>query len=161
MPKSSAMAFVRAHLLATLALVVAVAATGTVFAFFRPAHHPDVLPPPPDSGLSYTQVRYDTRAVQRAFARHGIQLVRRSRIGPMTDLSTRNLQVEVTVFGERAKVEAAGFHDYTTDASGHDVHFPASCANGARQMEKWRENVRVLTNCPAAGGIAAALAALP
>jgi hypothetical protein len=155
------MAFVRAHLLATLVLVAAVAATGTVFAFFRPAYHPDVLTPPPDSGLSYTQARYDARAVLRAFARHGIELIRRSHVGPMVDLSTRDLQLEVTVFGDRAKVEAAGFHDYTTDADGHYVHFPTSCASGARQMERWRENVRVLTNCPAPAAVAAALAALP
>ena len=155
------MAFVRAHLIAALAVVAAVAGAGTVLAFFRPAYHPDVLPSPPGSGLPYTAVRYDARAVQRAFARHGIELIRRSRIGPMTDLGTHDLRIEVTVFGERAKVEAAGFHDYTTDAGGRYVRFPASCAHGAKQVERWRENVRVLANCPAPAAAAAALAALP
>ena len=153
------MAFVRGHLLATLAVVAAVAAAGTVFAFFRPAYHPDVPTPPPGSGLSYTRVRYGAHVVRRAFARHGIELIRRSQLGPMTDLSTRDLRIEVTVLGERAKVEAAGFHDYTVDAGGRYVHFPASCANGAKQMERWRENVRVLTSCPAPAAVAAALTA--
>lgn len=155
------MPFVRAHLVAVLLVVAAVAAAGTIFAFFRPAYQPEVPSPPPDSGLSYTQVRYDAQDVRRAFARHGIELIRRSQLGPMTDLSTRDLQVEVTVFGERAKVEAAGFHDYTIGTDGRYVRFPTSCAHGAKQVERWRENVRALANCPAPAALAAALAALP
>ena len=148
------MSFLRSHLAAVAA---AVAATGAVLVFARPAYHPHVEPPPPDHGLPYTRATYTAADARRAFAAEGVSLIPRSSLPQMTDLSDRPLVVEVTIFGNPKKLAAAGFYDYnTTDANGHYVYFPRTCANGARDAERWRGNVRAILGCAAAGAAAPA-----
>jgi hypothetical protein len=132
-------------------VAVAIAATAAVFAFARPAYHRRVEPAPPDHGLRYTHVAYTAADARRAFAAEGVALIPRWRLPQTTDLSDRGLVVEVTVFGDPKKVAATGFYDYTIDASGQYVHFSKTCANGARDAERWRGNVRAIVSCTAAG----------
>jgi hypothetical protein len=150
------------HVIAVSIVSVAVATVGAVFAFARPAYHPYVIPPPPDHGLTYTTVDYNAADARRAFKAEGIALVLRSRHPPITDLSNSNLIVVVDVFGERARVEASGFFNYTTDATGHFVHYARDCASGipgvpgSYDAEVWRGNVRAIVNCDTAGKAGAA-----
>jgi hypothetical protein len=152
---------VRGHVVAVSIVALAVAAVGAVFMFARPAYHPYVIPAPPDHGLSYTTVAYSAGDARRAFAAQGIALTARSQLPPITTLGNAGDILEVDVFGERAKVEA-GFWDYTTDATGHYVHFPRDCASGtpgvagSYDAELWHGNVRVIVNCDTAGKAGAA-----
>jgi hypothetical protein len=155
----------RIHLAAVAVVVAALAGTAAVFAFARPAHYRHVEPAPPDHGLPYTHAVYTAADAERAFAEADIALILRSKLPLGTDLSDRASVVEVTVFADTRKVAATGVYDYTTDARGHYVRFPTSCANGARVTERWRGNVRAIVVCD--GGIASlrrverALASLP
>jgi hypothetical protein len=148
---------VRGHPVAASIVALAVAAVGAVFLFARPAYHPYVMPGPPDHGLSYTTVAYDTADARRAFAAQGIALTRRSQGPTIATLGNTGEILEVDVFGERAKVEKAGFYNYTTDAVGRYVHFPRDCASGtpgvdgSYDAELWRGNIRVIVNCDTAG----------
>jgi hypothetical protein len=153
---------VRGHLAVVSVVALAAAAVGAVFVFARPAYHPHVTPEPPDHGLPYTTVSYSAADAQRAFAAEGIALTPRSHGSAMTTLGNRGDILEVDAFGERAKVEASGFWDYTTDAAGGYVHFPRDCASGtpgapgSYDAELWHGNIRVIVSCDTAGKAGAA-----
>jgi hypothetical protein len=148
---------VRGHPVAASIVALAVAAVGAVFVFARPAYRPYVMPTPPDHGLAYTTVVYGAADARRAFAAQGIALTPRSQGPTVTTLGNAGDVLEVDVFGERTKVEKAGFWDYTTDATGHYVHFPHDCASGtpaaagSYDAELWHGNIRVIVNCRTAG----------
>jgi hypothetical protein len=148
---------VKGHLVGVSIVALAASAVGAVFLFARPAYQPYVIPPPPDHGLSYTTVTYNAADARRAFKAEGIALTVRSQLPPITDLANAGDIVVVDVFGDRAKVEASGFWNYTTDATGHYVRFPRDCASGipgvpgSYDAELWRANVRVIVNCDTAG----------
>lgn len=146
------MAFLRLHPAPTAIVVAAVAATGAVFAFARPAYHPHVEPKPSDHGLSYTRVRWTAADAERAFAAEHVRLVARARLRFVTDLSDPTQTVEVSVFGDRTLVEGSGFYDYTTDAGGRYVRFARRCGAGTSDAERWRGNVRAIVSCDRAGG---------
>ena len=160
------MAFVRGHLPATLVVVAAVAATGTVFAFFRPAYHPYRMPAPPGDGLSYDSSVYSPGDARRAFAAQGFHIERSGSTPPIRGFH-QGTELEIDVFGDRKAVDMAGFSDYYTFVDGQWQLAPKSCVPGARNAERWRENVRVIVLCtaPNAGGLlrraSRALAALP
>jgi hypothetical protein len=137
----------RQHVVAMLVVLATAAAIGALFAFARPAYHRPADAAPPDHGLRYTRVTYTAADALQAFAKEGIDLVVRSKLPLMTELSDRVAVVEVTVFGDPKKVAATGFYDYTIDARGHYVRFPTTCVNGARVAERWRGNVRTLVVC--------------
>jgi hypothetical protein len=153
---------VRGHLAVVSIVGLAIAAVSGVFLFARPGYQPRVTPNPPDHGLSYTVVTYSAADARRAFAGTGIALTARSQSPTITTLGNKGDILEVDMFGERAKVEAAGFWDFTTDATGHYVHFPNNCASGtpgvagSYDAELWRGNIRVIVNCKAAGSAGAA-----
>jgi hypothetical protein len=117
---------------------------------------------PPDHGLSYTTVSYSPADARRAFATEGITLTPRSHGPTMTTFGNKGDILEVDAFGERAKVEASGFWDYTQDGTGHLVHFPHDCASGtpgvagSYDAELWHGNIRVIVNCDTAGTAGAA-----
>jgi hypothetical protein len=153
---------IKGHVLAVSIVALALVVVSTVFMFAHPAYHPYVVPAPPDHGLPYTTVDYEAADARRAFDAQGIALNARSQSPTMTTLGNLRDVVSVTVFGERAKVEAAGFWNYTTDATGHYVHFPHDCASGipgvpgSYDAELWQGNVRVIVNCNTAGRAGAA-----
>jgi hypothetical protein len=156
------MLWLRTHLIAvSVVAVAAVGATGA-FTFARPTYHPYVMPPPPRSDLPYTEVSYMWTDAKRAFAESGIRLILHARgprpaaAPPVIDLSTKNLVVEVTAFGDPKKVRASGFSDYTRFADGRWVQTPRTCGEGARLAERWGGNIRVIVNCASAGSSASA-----
>jgi hypothetical protein len=69
-------------------------------------------------------VLFDAAEVGRAFATEGITLTPRSASATITTLGNRRDVLEVDIFGDPAKVKAAGFSDVTVDARG--AHFPRS-----------------------------------
>jgi hypothetical protein len=142
------MGLLRAHLAAVSIVLVAVAAAGGFFAFARPTYHPDVLPSPP-TDLPYTHVAFRPADTQIAFARRGVHLTMRSHEPAITDLSTNDLRVEVTVFGDPRSVAKAGSFDYVLDANGKWVHYPQACSAGVRDAALWRDNVRAIVRCGA------------
>jgi hypothetical protein len=115
--------------------------------FARTTYHRQVEPTPPDHGLPFGRAKYDAIDARRAFTEEGVALILRSKLPSMTEFGDRGSIVEITVFGDAAKVAAAGFYDYTIDARGHYVRFPTTCANGARLVERWRGNVRAIVLC--------------
>ncbi len=147
----------RSHAVAVSIVALAASAAGAVFLFARPASHRPVVQSPPDHGLPYTTVDFDVADARRAFAAQDIVLTARSKSPAVTTLGNARNVLEVDVFGERAKVEAVGFWDYTTDATGHYVHFPADCSSGtpgvpgSYDAELWHGNVRVIVSCLTAG----------
>lgn len=140
------MGLLRAHLAAISVVVFALAVVGAVFAFARPAYHPDVLPTPPND-LPYTHARYHAAETQIAFARGGVHLTMNSEIPAIEGFSTDDLRIEVTVFGAPDAVKSAGSFDYTLDANDHWVHYPRTCAPGVRAAAVWLENVRTIVRC--------------
>ena len=140
------MGLLRAHVAALSIVVIAVTAVGAVFTFARPAYHPDVLPSPP-TDLPYTHVRYHTAETQIAFASRDLHLTMNSQLPAMDGLSTNDLRVEVTVFGNPDAVKGVGSFDYVLDANRHWVHYPRTCAGGVRSAALWRENVRAIVRC--------------
>jgi hypothetical protein len=143
-PDKSDVAFLRLHLLSGLLVVAAVGASGLIFAVSRPQYRPAVMPSPPND-LPYTRALYTAQDVRRAFA--PLELVRRSRLPVMTDFSDRSLRVEVTVFGDPAKVKAMGSFEYRLGAHGRFVRYPRTRDNGARNAARWRGNVRAIVRC--------------
>lgn len=155
------MLWLRTHLIAVAVVAVAAVGAGGAFTFARPTYHPYVMPPPP-SDLPYTKVSYAWADAKRAFAESGIRLIlhsrgpRRAAAPPIVDLSTKNLVVEVTAFGDPKKVQASGFSDYITFSNGRWVKTPQTCGKGARLAERWGGNIRVIVNCASAGSSASA-----
>jgi hypothetical protein len=143
------------HTISLAVVVVALAAVGAVFAFARPTYRPYVMPDPPDHGLPYSVASYAAADARRAFAAEGIKLSPRSQSTIVTTLGNQGDILEVDTFADRAKVEKAGFWDYTV-ANGHYVHFPPACAADAPSAERWHGNVRVIVDCPAAGTFSSA-----
>jgi hypothetical protein len=153
----------RAHLFAFAIVVAAVLATAGVFVFARPQSHTSVPPVPPNDGLSYTRVVYHPAQAQRAFARAGLRLERASqqptspegawRLTGMADFHNDDLGLEATVFGPRKLVDRQGFANYYTFVDGKYVPAPRSCGNGARNAERWHENVRVIVQCDTPGAM--------
>jgi hypothetical protein len=147
----------RGHVAAVSVIALAVAVVGAVFVFARPSYHPEVTPTPPDHGLPYRVVSHTAADARRAFATQGIALTKRSQIPEITTLGNASNILEVSAFGERTKVEKAGFYNYTTDANGRYVHFPRDCSSGvpgvagSYDAELWRGNIRVIVNCDTAG----------
>jgi hypothetical protein len=147
----------REHVVASSVVALAAVALGIVFLFARPAYHPHAAATPPDHGLSYTTVAYSAADARSAFKAQGIALTTRSQTPLIATLGNAGDVLEVDVFGERAKVEAAGFSDYGTDATGTHVHFPRDCSSGtpgvasSYDAELWHGNVRVIVNCDTAG----------
>jgi hypothetical protein len=129
----------------------AVAAVGAAFAIARPTHRYD-MPSPPGDGLSYTKVTFTRADAIHAFAAQGIHLLRGGAQPGMKDAHSRDLVVEVTVFGDRKTVDASGFSDYYTFVNDHWSLAPKSCVAGAKNAERWRGNVRVIVSCTRAGG---------
>jgi hypothetical protein len=148
---------VRGHIVAASVVALVAAAVGAVFLLAWPAYHPHVNAAPPDTGLSYTTVEFSAADVRSAFKAQRIALTARSQTPTVTTLGNTGDILEVDVFGERAKVEAAGFSDYGTDATGNYVHFPSDCSSGkpgvasSYDAELWHGNVRVIVNCDTAG----------
>jgi hypothetical protein len=161
------MPFVRSHLLAVLVVVAAVAATGMVFAFFRPTYHPYVMPAPPGDGLPYATPAYSLGDARQAFASAGFRRPQPVVTSPGISGFHVGTALEVTVFGERETVDASGFSDYYTFVDGHWKLAPKSCVPGARNAERWRGNVRAIVLCSEPGARALlrrasrALTALP
>lgn len=120
---------------------------GGAFALARPTYHPYVMPSPPSDGLSYTKVTFTRADAMHAFAAQGIHLLGGHAQPGMTDAHSRDLVVEVTVFGDRKTVDASGFSDYYTFANGRWSLAPKSCVAGAKNAERWRGNVRVIVSC--------------
>ena len=120
---------------------------GAAFAFARPTYHPYVMPSPPGDGLSYTKVTFTRADAMHAFAAQGIHLLRGDAQPGMKDARSRDLVVEVTVFGDRKTVDASGFSDYYTFANGRWSLASRSCVAGAKNAERWRGNVRVIVSC--------------
>jgi len=141
--------FLRPNLAAVSVVVAAAAVAIAIVTFARTTYHRQAEPAPPDHGLPFARAKYDAIDVRRAFAPEGVALILRSKLPSMTELGDRGSVVEVTVFGDAAKVAAAGVYDDTTDAQGHYVRFPTTCANGARVVERWRGNVRAIVLCRA------------
>ena len=143
-------------------VALAAAAVGAVFLIARPAYRPRAAVMPTDHGLPYTTVAYSAADARTAFAAEGIALAARSQTPTITTLGNAGDILEVDVFGERSKVEAAGFWDGGTDAAGNYVHFPHDCSSGTAGVagsydaELWRGNVRVVVNCDTAGESGAA-----
>lgn len=138
-------------MVSVVVVLVAAVALGGVFAFARPRYHPDVMPSPPDDGLSYSKVAYTRADVVEAFATRGIHLIRGATLPGMKDAYSRDLVVEATVFGDRKTVDAAGFSDYSTLKNGKWSLAPKNCIAGANNAERWRGNVRVIVSCSRAG----------
>jgi hypothetical protein len=88
--------------------------------------------------LPYDAVRYDAADAKRAFARHGIELVVRSRQPGTIDLTDASEAVEVTVFGDPAAVRRTGFHD---------LEHSRDCTVAGHLALHWRANVRAIVNC--------------
>jgi hypothetical protein len=153
-------ALLRAHLVAVAIVVAAVAVLGGVLAFARPTYHRYVMPAPPGDGLSYTAVTSTRADAGRAFAAHGIALQRGPKQPGIADLHTRDSVLEVTVFGDRKTVDAAGFSDYYTFADGAWSLAPKNCVAGAKNAERWRGNVRLIVTCSAPDRLAPAARAL-
>jgi hypothetical protein len=152
-PIPKAMRLVRGHLVLVAVIGAAVVAAAGVFTFARPAYHPDVMPTPPND-LPYTVVTYTAADARRAFAAAGIKLKTHrpaTRSNPMTDLSSKNLTVEVTAFGDSQQVKDSGYSAYYTFLGGHWVHAPRTCGAGATNAERWRGNIRVIISCTRAG----------
>jgi len=120
---------------------------GGAFAFARPTYHPYVMPAPPGDGLSYTKVTFTQADAMGAFAAQGIHLVRGGAQPGMKDAHSRDLVIEVTVFGDRKTVDASGFSDYYTFANGRWSLAPKSCLAGTKNAERWHGNVRVIVSC--------------
>ena len=150
------MLWFRTHVLATVIVAAAVISIAAVFAVARPTYRPETRPSPPDHGLPYTVARYTAADARRVFAAEGIALSPRSSTPTVTTLGNRGDILEVDTFGDRRKVEAAGFYDYATDSSGNYVHFPRACGTSIPDAERWRGNVRVIVSCTAARGDSAA-----
>jgi hypothetical protein len=139
------MTWLRRHLIAVAVVVIALAVTGSVFAFARPEYHPNVPllknEPPP-----YTRVTYDVRAVRQAFRRAGLALATIGR-GPLgTTLGDHGGRyiLEVDVWGDPGKLEKSGFHDITTIPN---LKVGRDCSRGTQAALHWRGNVRVIVAC--------------
>src|SRR5579884_634581 len=145
------MGLLRAHIAAVSAVAVALIATGGVFAFAKPQYHPYSMPAPPGDGLTYTAPTYGLAQARRAFAAHGVRLLRGGRTPGIADLHSADGVVEVSVFGDRRTVDASGFSDYYTFANGRWELAPKSCLPGAKNAERWNANVRLIVRCDAAG----------
>src|SRR3954451_24530138 len=120
------MLWLRAHLIAVSVVAVAAVGAAGALTFARPTYHSNVIPPPP-SDLPYTKVSYGWADARRAFAESAIRLMLHTRgprpaaAPPIVDSSTKNLVVEVTVFGDPKKVQASGFSDYIRFSQGRWV----------------------------------------
>jgi hypothetical protein len=152
------MFWLRTHLLAVSVLTVAAVVVAATFVFARPSYHRLAIPAPPRS-LPYTKVSYTAADAKRSFAATGLKLILHSQprsvgTAPIVDLSTKDLLVEVTAFGDPKAVAASGFSDYITFTGGRWVHTPRTCEDGARLAERWAGNIRVIVNCALAGSAA-------
>ena len=145
------MSWVVRHIASVAVVGAAVVAMGSVLAFARPTYHPYVMPSPAGDGLSYTKVTYTRADAMTAFAAQGIHLLRGPNDPEAQDAHSRDLVVEVTVFGARKTVDASGFSDYYTFTNGKWSLAPKSCVAGAKNAERWRGNVRVIVSCTLAG----------
>ena len=63
------------------------------------------------------------------------------------DAQSRDLVVELAVFGDRKTIDASGFSDYHIFANGRWSLAPRNCVAGAKNAERWRGNVRVIVSC--------------
>jgi hypothetical protein len=164
--KVGVVGFLFAHRAAGATVLVAVVATAGTFVFAAPQGERGTTSfGPPDRDLPYRVARYGPQETRRAFAAAGLPLVTRSRGRAMTDLGTRDLGLEVTVFGDPDVVQAEGSFDYTLDANAKWVHFPHSCRRGINAAARWVGNVRAIAYCDehrtvSMRTVAAALAAL-
>jgi hypothetical protein len=144
-------AIVRAHALAAAIVASALVGSAALLAFARPEHHRA----PPGHALPYDVAVYSAVDARRAFATEGVELAVRARTPVGITLGDRRDVLEVDAFADRAKLEAAGFHDFTI-AGGRYVRFARRCVPGGVDAERWRGNVRVIVDCSAAGADAGA-----
>lgn len=90
------------------------------------------------SSLPYRTVDYSPSQARVAFTGVGVSLVRHEHRAPITDFSTRDAALEVTVFGVPKAVEATGFEDLDRGPS---------CTKTNRLALRWHGNVRAIVNC--------------
>ena len=154
------MGLLRAHRAAVAIVAAAVLATTGVFVFARPQPHPHQTPPPPGDGLPYTDPVYTRADAVRAFAAHGIHLVRGAHSPGIAGMHTADATILVDVFGDKQVVDAQGFSDYYTLTDGKWTLAPKNCVPGARSAERWRGNVRLIVYCDAPADLPLAARAL-
>jgi len=148
------MTLLRTHWAAVLVAALAVTALTAVFAVAGTGNHPSVAHARPNH-LPYTVVSNSTADAILAFAAAGVRLTPRSKSATITTLGSRGDALEVDIFGDPQRVEAAGFHDYLL-LNGHSVHFPRTCGTAMHYAERWKGNIRVIAHCTAARGASAA-----
>lgn len=144
---SADMGALRQHALMVV-IVALVAATAVVFlAISRPqsqaaATHAPSVPVP------YSHVQFTVSDAKHAFSAVGVRLVAKSRVpGIATTIGTRDDALEVDVFGDPARVNAAGSPDVITNSQGKYVRIPSTCTPGIPEAARWHGNVRFVIRC--------------
>lgn len=131
------MRWVSRHSAAVGVVALAVGATGSVFAFARPAYNPHVAVAKP-AMPPYNTVSYRPNDARRVFAHEGVALTVRSHGRMGTTLGNHRDVLEVDVFGDPVALKNAGLHDLVLGPN---------CTGSRRLAERWHGNVRVIVNC--------------
>jgi hypothetical protein len=145
------MAGVRQHALAVVIVALVAATAGVFLTVARPraqasTEHAPSVPVP------YSHVQFTVSAAKRAFTAVGVRLVPKSHVaGVVTTIGTRDDAFEVDVFGDPARVNAAGSPDVIVNSHGKYVRMPSTCTPGIPDAARWRGNVRFVVSCANAG----------
>jgi hypothetical protein len=141
------MGALRQHALVVV-IVAFVIATAVVFLAVSRPQSKAATTPAPSVPVPYSHVRFAVSDVKHAFAAVGVRLVAKSRVpGIGTTLATRDDALEVDVFGDPARVNAAGSPDVITNSQGKYVRIPSTCTPGIPDAARWRGNVRFVIRC--------------
>jgi hypothetical protein len=98
--------------------------------------------------VPYSHVRFTVSGVKHGFVAVGVRLVVKSRVpGIGTTLGTRDDALEVDVFGDPTRVNAAGSPDVITNSQSKYVRIPSTCTPGIPDAARWRGNVRFVIRC--------------
>jgi hypothetical protein len=145
------MSGVRQHTSAIVIVALVAATAGIVLTIERPRAQASTEAAP-SVPVPYSHVQFTVRDARRAFAAVGVRLVAKSHVpGVGTMIGTRDDTVEVDVFGDPARVNAAGSPDMITDAHGNYVRMPSTCTPGIPDAARWRGNVRFVIRCATPG----------
>lgn len=138
---------VRQHAPAVAIVALVTAIAGLFVTVWRPGSRPSTERAP-SAPVPYSRVQFTVDDANRAFAALGVRLVAKSRVqGVVTAIGTRDDAFEVDVFGDPARVDAAGSPDLVTDTQGKYVRIPSSCTRGIPVAARWRGNVRFVVRC--------------